>query len=340
MAIPFFSISRVMLLTLVVAMCHAVFYASTCQARNGDDYVLVERFQSQQKLAQAGDASAMYEVGRMYELGRGTQPSLQKAMQWYERALQKGQNNAGAQLGVIYYEGDSVKRDLNKAFKLLNSAANSGSATAQYYLGQMYEHGQGVQRNQNQAIHWYQKASENGNYLAVARLKSLEHAPASRSAPTRQAAAPAIKSNKNDSPATILRQTVLNTKWQRNGRATGFLPSANTKCTEQSNHTVTCQSGEQKRNTGDAIITYVTQATLSGFNKSDQFQVNYYNNVHKVKAVARPGLDGETTTPRAPPNIKLGKQSMVHKLRCELQSVNRMVCVKDNSSTVTYTRAK
>jgi len=335
-AIPSSLIIRIVQRTLTLVTCYALFSASTCQARNGDDYVLVERFQSQQKLAQAGNASAMYEVGRMYELGRGTQPSIDKAIQWYERALHKGQNNAGAQLGVIYFEGNSVKRDLHKAFKLLDAAAKGGSATAQFYLGQMYEQGEGVQRNLNLSKHWYQKASDNGNYRAVARLKTLEHAPAS----SRQAAAPAIRSNPSDSPAAILLQTVLNTKWQRNGRPTGFLPSANTKCSQKANRTVSCQSGEQKRNTGDAIIVYVTEATLSGFGNSDQFVVNYYNNVHKIQPVARPGLDGETTTPRPPPNIKLGKQSMIHKLRCELQSVDRLVCVKDNSSTDTYTRAK
>ena len=336
MATPFIPIVRAVLLTLALTTCNALFFSIPCQARNGDDWVLVERFQSQMKLAQAGNASAMFEVGRMYELGRGTEPSIQKAIQWYEHATQKGQNNARAQLGVIYFEGSSVKRDLNKAARLLDAAAKAGSATAQFYLGQMYERGEGMPQNLNLAMRWYKKAADNGHYLAVARLKTLEHTQTS-SRQTSTAAAPVRRS---ESPATVLLKTVMNTKWQRNGRPTGFLPSANSTCAEKPHQVVTCQSGEQQRNVGDAIITYVTEATLSGFTNSDQFLVRYYNNVHKVQPVSRPSLDDEDTTPRAPPNIKLGKQSMVHKVRCELQSIDKLVCVKDNNRTDTYTRVK
>lgn len=340
MAIPSFSIVRVILQTLAVITCTTLVYALPCQARNGDDWVLVERFQSQQKQAQAGDASAMFEVGRMYELGRGTEPSTQKAIQWYERAMQKGQNNARARLGVMYFEGSGVKRNLYKAATMLEVAAKGGSAIAQYYLGKMYEQGEGMEQDISLAIRWYKKASDNGNYLAIDRLKVLERTSSSRPAIVRQAPTPALPATRSESPASVLLKAVMNARWQRNGQATGFLPSANSICTRSANQVVTCKSGVQQRNTGDAVITFVTVATLSGFTNMDEFQVKYYNNVQKVKPVARPSLGDEASTPRAPPNIKLGKQSMIHKLRCEMQSIDRLVCVKDNNSTDTYTRVK
>lgn len=335
------SIRKALLALLCTVLCHPL----ASLARNGDDWVLVERFQSQQKLAQAGDAAAMYEVGRMYELGRGTEPDMKKAVQWYERALNKGQNNARAHLGVLYYEGTGVNRDLKKAVGLLQPAAQAGNPTAQFYLGRMYEQGEGLRHDPNQAMYWYKQAANGGNYLAVARLKALENAQVS--SPASYAKAETVQNKPRprpavqmDSPAKVLQQTVMNAKWERNGRPTGFLPSANSTCSTKSGQTITCQSGEQQRNTGDAIITYATEATLSGFNNADQFEVRYFNNVHKVQAVARPSLDDETPAPRAAPNIKLGKQSVIHKLRCELQSVDTLICVKDNNMTDTYTRVK
>lgn len=323
---------------ILLFVATALFYPVPSLARNGDDWVLVKRFQAQQKQAQAGNAAAMYEVGRMYELGRGTEPNMTKAIQWYERALQKGQNNARAHLGVMYFDGSGVKRNLKRAVSLLEPAARAGSPTAQYYLGRMYERGEGLRRDPNQASYWYKKAADSGYYMAVARLKELESNLTSRPRP--QTATRPSRPVQNESPATILLQTVMNAKWQRNGRPSGFLPSANSTCKRNSTRVVTCQSGEQQRNTGDAIITYVTEATLYGFNNADQFEVKYANNVHKVQPVARPSIDGETPVVRAPPNIKLGRQSLVHKLLCEMQTVDKLVCVKDNNMTDTYSRAK
>ena len=36
--------------------------------------------------AQKGKVSAMYEVGRLFERGRGTAKSLESAISWYEKA--------------------------------------------------------------------------------------------------------------------------------------------------------------------------------------------------------------------------------------------------------------
>lgn len=334
-------------LALLALVCILFFQPAVSLARNGDDWVLVERFQSQEKLALAGNASAMYEIARMYELGRGTEPDIKQAVHWYEQALNKGQNDARAHLGVLYFEGSGVNRDIKKAVSLIQPAAQGGNPTAQYYLGHMYEQGVGLRHDINQAIFWYKKAANSGHYLAVARLKALENVqssspPASQiTQKTQRSNPPArpIKTAQIDSPAKVLQQTVMNAKWQRDGRPTGFLPSANATCSQKSGQ-ITCQSGEQTRNTGDAIITYITEATLAGFNNADQFEVHYYNNVHKVQAVARPSLDGDAPVTRKPPNIPLGKQSVVHKLRCEMQTVDRLVCVKDNNSTQTYSRVK
>lgn len=329
---PLYLSLRKLLWVLVCVMC---LLPNLSQALDGDDWVLVQRFHSQLKQARAGNPSAMYNIGQMYELGRGTEPNANKAVQWYERAINKGQNNARAHLGAMYFDGSGVKRDLQKALGLLNPAAKQGSATAQYYLGRMYEHGQGVRRNIALAIYWYKQAANNGYYLAADRLKALQRSPQ----PSQTTVASHIKTKPESSAQQLLR-IILQTKWQTNNRPSSFLPSAVTQCRERPDLVVTCKSGEQQRNTGDAIISYTTDSTLSGFNNAATFQATYVNTVVKVKAVVRPRLDGETLAPRHPPNIPLGKQPLTHTLRCALQSIDRLVCIKDNNMTFTYTRAK
>lgn len=341
---------------LYILICAVLFHPYLSQARNGDDHVLVERFQSQLQQALAGDTHAMYHVARMFELGRGTEQDALKAVKWYQLAITKGLNVARAHLGVMYLQGNGIKCDLHKARALLQPAAEKGSATAQYYLGRMYEQGMGVRHEDLKwAVYWYQKAANNGDYLAIDRLKTLHNAQASNANPrkvtasttTRKkakprktaASTPTRKPVQIDSPARVLLRTVMQAKWQHAGRPSEFLPATTTRCHVNTKREVNCKSREQRRNIGDAIISYTSDATLSDFNNANEFQVSYVNTVLKVKPVARPNLDGKVSTARRPPNIPLGKQSVTHKLYCELKSINRLVCIKDKNATDTYTRA-
>ena len=58
------------LLTLFITLAILVFSAEN-HADGGEDWVLVKRFEEQLNKAKSGDSDAMYEVGRMYERGRG-----------------------------------------------------------------------------------------------------------------------------------------------------------------------------------------------------------------------------------------------------------------------------
>lgn len=322
---------RKLLWVLVCVMC---LVPTLSQALDGDDWVLVQRFHQQLKQAQAGNPAAMYNIGQMYELGRGTEPNPDLAVQWYKRAIQKGQNDARAHLGAMYFDGSGVKRNLHEALKLLKPAAKQDSPTAQYYLGRMYEQGKGVRRNIPQAIYWYKQAANNGYYLAADRLKALQNRP---QAPQTTPAPQASNTTQAKSPAQQLLRIILQTKWQDNGRPSGFLPSAVTKCRERPNLVISCKSGELQRNIGNAIVSYTTDASLSGFNNAETFQGTYTYTVLKVKVVAKKSPDGKTLKPQHPPNIELGKQLLTHTLSCALQSVNRLVCTKDSNITNTYT---
>ncbi len=314
---------------------------------NADDWVLTDRFKSQLKIANSGDALAMYEVGRMYERGRGTDQNVTKAADWYKKASDKGQQEAKARLGILFLEGNGVTRNIASAADLLTSAAGAGVATAQFYLATMYENGEGLAQDQQKALHWYKAAAEGGYYQAKARIAALSTKSVTprRTIARKQPGAPAAA---KDSPATVaddntvraqsgevLMQTVMEGKWMNKDAPAAYLPSRTTLCEAAGEQAVKCVSGEQTRSTGSVVISYVLESQLTGFNASDQFTIAYVNNVlgtktlKKTSDVAGPGLAF---------NVKTGKQGTVHQLNCELEEENKLVCVKDRLTTITFTR--
>ena len=331
------------LLPLLLSFSLAVL-TSPLHAEGGDDWVLVKRFQEQEQKAKNGDPDAMYEVGRMYERGRGTEGSMQKAISWFERAAQKGQSRARARLGLLYLEGQGVPQDYGKAYENLSTAAKEGSPTAQYFLALMYEEGRGIKANSSAAMTWYKKAAEGGYYQAqkgIARLQAAAKRPTldqPPDSPRAAARAPRPKINL----AQGLMETILNGNWERNGRPAGYLPSQGVKCS-QKGKLIKCVSGQLTRNTGFSVITYVTEATLSGFSANDEFTVSYRNNVLNAQSNDPAAQDAQDDAEEfsaaqsaAQSRVKLGKQKTEHHLDCSLESATKLVCVKNLISTLVF----
>ncbi len=307
-------------------------------AEGGDDWVLVKRFQEQLGKAKQGDFQAMYDVGRMYERGRGTETDINQALGWYEKAAKNGQNsNASARIGILYLDGQGVPQDYARAYKHLSEAANAGVPAAQYYLALMYEEGHGLKPNPAAALSWYKKAASGGYYQAqqgITRLESaakrptLDQPPDSTSKPVQ-----ATKPKPKPDLTRGLLEVVLNGDWQRNGKPSGFLPSSASTCTEEPDKRIKCLSAEQTQDTGYATITFVTVADISDFNSSDEFIVNYYNNVLNVKQENEAAAGGSG-------RVQLGKQNTEHHLDCSLKNKNTIECVKNLTTTLTFENKK
>ena len=75
------------------------------------------------------------------------------------------QGNASTQfnLGVMYEDGRGVKQDDVEAVKWYRQAAEQGYVKAQFILGGLYLLGKGVQVNKSLAKEWFGKACDNGN---------------------------------------------------------------------------------------------------------------------------------------------------------------------------------
>jgi TPR repeat protein len=116
--------------------------------------------------ADAGDAPAQAELGRLYAKGEGVTNSYKEAAKWFRLAAEKGNAEGQFGLGELCDAGQGVPKDSVEALKWYQLAAAQGNTGAQYNLGFIYESGRGVTQNQSEAAKWYRMAAEGGDPLA------------------------------------------------------------------------------------------------------------------------------------------------------------------------------
>ena len=80
---------------------------------------------------------------------------------------EKGYAFAQFNLGVLYDEGKGVSQDDAMALKWYQRAADQGLSQAQVNLAIMYENGQGMAPNLQRAYFWYTLADEQGDGRAI-----------------------------------------------------------------------------------------------------------------------------------------------------------------------------
>jgi hypothetical protein len=159
----------------------------------GDD-IWQSLFNEKLQEAKQGDSNAQFDVASMYQNGRGVEPDLSKATEWYNKsAVQKnpkaisrlkilqaneerfkkvlaqadnGDTESQYKLGKMYTEGAGVSIDHAKATEAFKSAAAQGHAKAEYKLGLHYYEGTGVIQNRKTACKWFKAAAEQNHPAA------------------------------------------------------------------------------------------------------------------------------------------------------------------------------
>jgi localization factor PodJL len=91
-------------------------------------------------------------------------------------AVAAGDAEALFEIGRRYTDGDGVERDLPRAAVWYELAARSGSAPAQYRYANFLEKGNGIPLDVEKAMVWYQRAAEQGNALAMHNLAVIHTA--------------------------------------------------------------------------------------------------------------------------------------------------------------------
>jgi TPR repeat protein len=105
-------------------------------------------------LAEQGNARAQFNIGMMYESGRGVPQNYAEMMKWYRKAAEQGHALAQFNLGLQYSKGQGVQRDYAEGVKWYRKAADQGDVDAMGNLGYMYLNGLGVPRDNVLAHMW------------------------------------------------------------------------------------------------------------------------------------------------------------------------------------------
>ena len=106
--------------------------------------------------AEQGHADAQFQLGRLYDLGRGVPQDDTKAAFWYQKAADQGHEDAKDELfelqlmsdpstkaalqfsmGMGYLEGKGVSQDYAKAAELFRLAAAQGHEEAKNHLNKL-----------------------------------------------------------------------------------------------------------------------------------------------------------------------------------------------------------
>ncbi len=129
--------------------------------------------------ADAGNRTAMFELGAMYALGRGVKKNYAKATKylrmsrteqalalldeaptWWKPAAEKGIAEGEYQYGVCCINGYGMRSDFEEGYKWIYRAALRNHAKALDAMSQIYENGLGVEPNADKAEFWKRKYCE------------------------------------------------------------------------------------------------------------------------------------------------------------------------------------
>jgi TPR repeat protein len=113
--------------------------------------------------AEQGNVRAQFRLGLMYAAGEGVPEDQVKAAEWSLKAAGQDYGPAQVSTGNHFYFGKGVLKDYNMAEKWYRRAAEKGIHLAQFQLGMMYYEGKGVIRDNEKAFAWFLKAAEQGH---------------------------------------------------------------------------------------------------------------------------------------------------------------------------------
>ena len=151
--------SRHVLTTVAVAVLSLTVLGPPVQAQ---DNLSAQELADLRARAEAGDASAHYNLGVMYATGRGVPQDDAEAVAWYRLAAEQGEARAQYNLGTMYDTGEGVPQDFAEAVTWYRRAAEQSHASAQHNLGVMYYNGRGVPQDYVEAVAWFHRAAEQG----------------------------------------------------------------------------------------------------------------------------------------------------------------------------------
>lgn len=155
-------------------------YGNSAVARCGNQTVdlgEVAVLPAQDAWTATGDVGAtadeQFNLGVMYEEGRGVAADPTQAARWYYCAALRGHAAAQNNFGATVEHGEPSDGHLARAADWYRLAADQGNAEAQCNLAAMYLHGRGVEQDHAKALALYGAAAQQGNAEARRWLDAI-----------------------------------------------------------------------------------------------------------------------------------------------------------------------
>ena len=149
----------------------ADFQKALAAAQKGDYATALREWKP---LAEQGDADAQYNLGIMYDTGRGVLQDYKTAVKWWTLSAEQGDARAQHNLGEMFFDGLGVTQDYKTAVKWYRLSATQGFSNAQVTLGMMYGNGMGVIQDNIYAHMWFNISVFNRNKYAVKNRDLIE----------------------------------------------------------------------------------------------------------------------------------------------------------------------
>lgn len=125
------------------------------------------------KAANQGYAKAMTQLAGLYFRGLGTERNDEQALHWYQKAADAGDNNAMYQLGLFSETGVATTLDFAEALKFYQHSADLGNQKAKLALARMYQYGLGVTKDYQHAADIYKELATTDNAYAQYQLATF-----------------------------------------------------------------------------------------------------------------------------------------------------------------------
>lgn len=116
---------------------------------------------------EAGDPEGAFYLGRLFELGLGTDQDEMRAANLYSAAAEAGSAKAQARLGLMYHEGRVLLRDYSEGTRLICAAADAGDPDGLLNCGIAYQLGRGVELDLDKAKALWEQSAAKDNVLAL-----------------------------------------------------------------------------------------------------------------------------------------------------------------------------
>jgi len=126
-----------------------------------------------EQAADQGMPQAMVRLAGIYFNDTGSKGDPMKALEWYQKAADKGDRDAYYRLGLLSEAGVTTKINFEEALKYYEKSATLGNQKGMLAAARMYQYGMGVEQNKQQAEMYYKMLADLGNTFAEQQLATL-----------------------------------------------------------------------------------------------------------------------------------------------------------------------